>query len=377
MSKSSIKAKVRETLFGKAGGRCEYRGCNELLTVDHLTRKAGKFSAFAHIVADSPDGPRGHETRSEELKTDIDNIMLLCLRHHKLIDVDDVDGHSEERLCEMKKEHEARIERLTAIDDTHRTVVLSMEANIGGRKGVVDQNQAFLAVLPRYPAEHIAIDLAHWDLRDGERITWAACVEQISSRLEDLQKALVRTDAKHVSVFALAPMPLLMWLGRCLGDIVGGTAFQRHRETEDWQWREPVSPPVQFGLERPEEHKPDEDVVLVLSISAEVAPERLEAAPVDTSQWFHLRAHPQSVHAVRTAEDVGAFRAIAREVMTEIAGSYPAGTKVHVLPAAPNSLCVEFGRLLLPKADPDLIVYDWNGDLGGWVEALTLVQQPV
>lgn len=376
MSKTKIQEKVRELLFGKAGGRCEYRGCNDLLTVDYLTKAEGKFSAFAHIIADSPDGPRGHPVLSEELQSDIGNIMLLCLKHHKMIDVDAADGHAVELLREMKQEHEARIERLTGIDSNHRTVVLAMEANIGDRKGVVDHKQAMQAVLPRYPAEVFSIDLAHWNLADGDPVTWAACSKEISASLVDLQRALVRTDAKHVSVFALGPMPLLMWLGRGVGDIVGGTAYQRHRETEDWQWRDPIENPVRFVVDRPQEVTLWKDVALVLSISAEIAAERLDLAPVDTTQWYFIRSVPQSVHAVRTAEDVGAFRAVARDVVSDIARLYPPGTRIHVFPAAPNSLCVEFGRLLLPKADPDLVVYDWNGSVGGWVKAVTLVMQP-
>ena len=43
---------------------------------------------------------------------------------------------------------------------------------------------------------------------------------------------------------------------------------------------------------------------------------------------------------------------------------------VHLFPALPNSLAVEVGRVLLPKADPAIRVYDRN--VSGFVPALWL-----
>ena len=73
-------------LFVRAGGRCEFDGCNSYLLEHHLTLTEGNFAEIAHVVAFKPDGPRGHEgTRPEEIH-DVDNLMLLCPRCHKLID---------------------------------------------------------------------------------------------------------------------------------------------------------------------------------------------------------------------------------------------------------------------------------------------------
>ena len=45
---------------------------------------------FAHIIADEPGGPRGHPVLSKQLAKELSNLMLLCLDHHRLIDVDAV-----------------------------------------------------------------------------------------------------------------------------------------------------------------------------------------------------------------------------------------------------------------------------------------------
>src|SRR5687767_3628102 len=116
MAKTVIPTKIQVALWANAGGRCEYRGCNQELIGDLLAgREDGKFGFIAHIVADSADGPRGDSVRSPQLAKDLSNLMLLCGKHHKAIDVDFVADHPEPFLVDMKAEHEDRISIVTGI----------------------------------------------------------------------------------------------------------------------------------------------------------------------------------------------------------------------------------------------------------------------
>ena len=115
MSVTSISDKNKYMLWSISGGRCQYRGCNKILHTDILTKRNFNQSYIAHIVADSPGGPRGCSTRSVQLADDISNLMLLCDTHHRLIDRDDVAGNPESLLVEMKTEHENRIANACAI----------------------------------------------------------------------------------------------------------------------------------------------------------------------------------------------------------------------------------------------------------------------
>ena len=81
-------------LWAKAAGRCEYAGCNKLLYKDDLTSEEINRAFVAHIVAASPDGPRGDKTLSAQLVDDIDNVMLMCHDHHRLIDHEQVVEHT-------------------------------------------------------------------------------------------------------------------------------------------------------------------------------------------------------------------------------------------------------------------------------------------
>jgi hypothetical protein len=45
-------------------------------------------------------------------------------------------------------------------------------------------------------------------------------------------------QAQHFSIFALAPQPLLIELGRLLSDIPAAEVYQLHREPPDWIWQD-------------------------------------------------------------------------------------------------------------------------------------------
>ncbi len=221
MSTTSIPAKVKLALVGRAGGRCQYPGCNKRLDVDELTAKRMNRSVFAHIVADEPGGPRGDAVRSPLLKASIDNLMLLCLDHHKLVDVDELDEHPEELLQRFKREHEDRVINLLEIQPNLRTKLLLLKANIGARTVVVAPEDARRAVLPLYPVpSEFLIDLTQTAVRDDEPSFWSRNAEEIVRQVGDgLRPTTTNPTPTNLSVFALAPIPLLMVLGRALGDI--------------------------------------------------------------------------------------------------------------------------------------------------------------
>ena len=46
----TIPEKIKRQLWVKAGGRCEFRGCNKYLFEDEVTRQPKNISNIAHIV---------------------------------------------------------------------------------------------------------------------------------------------------------------------------------------------------------------------------------------------------------------------------------------------------------------------------------------
>ncbi len=129
---SAVTPTNRHVLWARSAGRCAYDGCNVPLIGDLISGAEDKnFGFVAHIVAETSTGPRGDAVRSPLLANDVDNLMLLCHRHHKLIDVDAVDEHPEHRLREMKAAHEARIDIVSGITSDRASHVIRFGAQIG------------------------------------------------------------------------------------------------------------------------------------------------------------------------------------------------------------------------------------------------------
>ena len=90
------------------------------------------------------------------------------------------------------------------------------------------------AVAPRYPmdAKGHLIDLTAINSEGKAFIQEAArCIKQKVERL--YEPGMDVHETRHISLFALAPIPLLVYLGSQLSNKVPVDVFQRHRDTED------------------------------------------------------------------------------------------------------------------------------------------------
>src|SRR5215213_9183226 len=213
MSYTTIDSDVRVQIWMRAGGRCEYRNCNKPLWRDDLTLRKMNRAYLAHIVADSPDGPRGDPVLSNRLESDFSNIMLLCDEHHRLIDREGLAEHPVTLLHQFKREHEVRIERLTDIDVSRKTEVLTFGARINDSMALPTFDQVRVALAPeRYPMSDrgIAIDLSDQEMTESDPGFWDWATNQIDRRLDRYTadgKGPSGAELNHLSIFALAPIP--------------------------------------------------------------------------------------------------------------------------------------------------------------------------
>jgi CBASS immunity sensor of nucleotide second messenger signals len=371
---NALSERSRRVIWARASGRCQYPGCNKSLIGDLISGAEDKnFGFVAHIVADTPTGPRGDVLRSPLLSDDVANLMLLCHVHHKLIDVDAVDDHSEDRLLAMKAAHELRIDVLSAIQEDRASHVLRYAASIGSHESPVRYEDISAAMLPnRYPAagrHTIDLELSGLERRDHESDFWTIQRENLKRQFaKRVTERIEARDVHHLSVFALAPQPLLIELGRLLGDIMPADVHQLHREPKGWRWAEDGEP-IKFRVRRHENCA--EKVALILAMSATVNDERINAVlGSDVAIWSLDAADPHN-DIMRRRGDLGEFRRLLRSLFNEIKATHGESARLHLFPALPVSAAVEVGRVWMPKADLPLAVYDQNRG-GGFVEALSI-----
>lgn len=368
----NIPDKTQTRLWLQAGGRCQYEGCNEPLWRDDLTMADMNGAYVAHIVAATPNGPRGDATLSPKLAIEISNLMLMCDKHHRLIDREQVAEHPVDRLTAMKKAHEARIELLTSLQEDKKSHVLFYGANIGEQNAPLSWKKAAQAMIPlRYPAEPrgIEISLRNSALEDHRGDYWSMERQNLRSNLANsLRPRIVAGDVEHISIFALAPQPLLVELGRVLSDIPAAEAYQLHREPPDWKWQEPPDD-FEYRIEEPATAYPT--VALNLSLSATIDNSRITTvlSQPDLSIWRMTIPEPHN-DFLKSRDQLRLFRQRFRILMDRIKARHGQNAVLHVFPAVPVSVAVEIGRVWMPKADLPLCIYDQNRKLGGFAKAL-------
>ncbi len=376
MSVSYIPDWTKQCLWGMAGGRCQYAGCNRPLYRDDWTKAEFNSAYIAHIIADKPDGPRGDPVLSPQLKADLGNLMLLCDPHHRLVDKIDVAGHPAATLCEMKRQHEERISLLTSLRDERASHILLYGARVGEHDAPLSFKRAMAALVPRFrPASERAMELGlrNSSFTDAEKDYWGIEREHLRRQFASLVRPLLRNgDIEHLSVFGLAPMPLLMELGRQLSDIPEAEVYQLHREPPGWIWKDD---PAAFdyvvhrgGTDR------GENVALVLSLSATIQPERLHSVlDTDTPIWTMTHDVPGNDY-LGSRLHLRRFRERFRQLLNEIKAVHGERASLHVFPAVPVAVAVEIGRVWMPKADLPLTVYDQNRATGGFARAFVISQ---
>lgn len=376
MSVSYIPDWVKYCLWGQSGGRCQYAGCNQPLYRDGLTKTEFNSAYIAHIVADKETGPRGDPVLSAKLKSDLSNLMLLCDVHHRLVDKVDVPGHRVSLLRDMKRRHEDRIERLAGIAERMRSHVLLYGARIGEHHAQLNLGMAAEAMVPdHYPATSRAIELGlkNSSFVDGDSSYWTIEAEHLRRQFASQVTPLLSLgDIEHLSVFGLAPIPLLIQLGRLLSDIPATDVFQLHREPPDWKWQpEPES--FEYTVARSCSNGV-KTVALVLALSADITADRIHSAiGKDCSIWNVSHANPGN-DFLQSRNQLAAFRQAMRDVFNDIKTTHGEDAKLHVFPAVPVSVAIETGRVWMPKADLPFWVYDQNRSTGGFAQALFISQ---
>ncbi|MBL0385621.1 HNH endonuclease [Tumebacillus sp. ITR2] len=373
MSKTKIPEKIKIRLWVMAAGRCQYEGCNQTLYTDTITKKDFNIAYIAHIVADRPEGPRGDEVLSDKLKSDISNLMLMCDTHHRLIDQEDEEGHPVEKLQEMKRKHEQRIQMLTSIKEDRQSHVLLYGANIGQHFAPVSWERAKEAMLPEfYPAEKTAIELGlrNSSFQDEEDFFWEMERQNLRRHfLDKVKRRMESGELSKLSVFALAPQPLLVELGTLLSDIPAADVYQLHREPANWCWQ-PHPEPFSYTVIEPTAIS--RKIALNLSISATIDNSRIaKVVGEETSIWTMTVETPNN-DFLRSKQQLSLFRQEFRLLMDRIKAVHGEDSELHVFPAVPVAIAVEIGRVWMPKADLPLIVYDQNRSKGGFTQTLVI-----
>ena len=355
-------------LFAKSGGRCQFEGCNKYLLRDDITSEELNDANIAHIVASSSNGPRG-ACNSHELSDDINNLMLLCKTHHKLVD-DNPEEYTVERLTEMKLSQERKVKELLDAMQYSEALIVMLESPIKKEQTVkIDSKQAVhaLRTTAHNPFDHYETHIRFSSNSNyKDRQYWREAENHLNREIDNLINGLLQENPKlTIAIFSIAPIPLIMKLGYKLGDKRKILVFQKYREPDTWEWLS-NSQTNSFSYEMIKRGNGTK-VAVIVSVTSEIDLSRVMAIDAfDTI--YHLKAENCGVNAIKSKEDLKFFWEQYQKLLDNIKNNDHV-EDVSLFPAVPVSAAYEMGRRYMPHAYPKIRVYD---ECDGFLKQLRL-----
>ena len=359
-TRPSIPEKVKIQLWAESAAHCQMQGCNKPLWYDGLTFSKGNFADMAHIIGASEDGPRGGAD-SERLAQDASNIILLCKEHHKVID-DNPDSWPEERLRQMKVAHNERV-RLILEYPAKKSRPLIIMGAIGQQNPMFSERSIQQAMLPEYYQDRISEDWFRIELSRFNRNRlqdWENGKNIIDDEINQINRTILNRSIAHLSIFGLAPMPLLMYAGFKIGDKASCRVYEPRRNDDldkKWAWDEDGDPDVTYTSEHLKKGTSTE-VVLVLAISDLLPETKYRSMVKSDTHVFKLSCSNPVQGFLKKPSEKSLFIVECRRLLNEIQSEIGINCMIKVYPAMPASLALEFGRLLQASKDPEIVVYE-------------------
>ena len=363
----------RETvmkLILASGGRCQFEGCNKRLYCDDLTWEEFNGSNVAHIIASSPDGPRGNEN-SATMSDKLENLMLLCPTHHKEIDsVEEKFG--EDYLKEMKKRQEQNVQELLEGMNYSETEIVILESPIkGSQKVTVDHKQAADAVrsIKKKPASFCPIVLSiygygNYASKEYWNILTQNLVDDFDAQVERRFKSYPTLSA---AVFPIAPIPLVAKIGELFGDKRCVDVFQKSRIPDTWIWQSEESTNSFYVNKIINKEGDCGKAAIIMSLTAEISVERV--IPVcNFGIIYQISSAKHTTDSIESLEDLKEFWQAFQSVCDQIVNDDQL-KQAAVFPAVPVSAAFEIGRRHMPGVHPTLQLYD---DCNGFFHALDI-----
>lgn len=367
VSKARLSQTAQIRVWARAGGVCVL--CKAYLLEGALSGLGVSLGELAHIVGQqhTAGSPRGLHELAVERRDDADNVLLACASCHNEIDKQLVAGILDvDRLRALKAAHEKHIRRLVALPHDASTLVLRVAGRLRGDAFEVSRATATSTVTAdgRFPSfdldrhnEGVEIDLQGLPGEDDPGEAYYATAAQVIDKVltHKLHPAVAAGEVRHVSVFPLARVPLLVLLGSRLNDNFAVDVYQRHRATQTWRW-DPDAQPHHFVATIPE-LAGAEDAVLILNVSGTV---NLEQLPPQLQGLPRVTVEPDappSPDTLRSRDSLDAFCKAIRDVNADLDAQKDTLRRLHVFGALPPAAAVEFGRLHDSHIHPALVLH--------------------
>lgn len=347
-------------------GRCMFEGCGENLQLDELTGTEGNFAYLAHNVGSSENMERGIKVLSGKLSDDPKNILLLCDKHHRLIDRVAGADFPAIRLSEMRRGFITTANKLLdglcyqpipafAVLWPVHSQVIAAPSNLEVSQSLQKINARLVNQLN--------------DLSDNETLLRESDSEVIWKLMPDVIKRAADTiisqthQARYkAGLFAFGLMPPLIALGAKIGNKNEIVPMLRYRDGNSWMWPADKPRGKFYSVEGSKELSKGEESIISLALTEEPKALKNTAEKIAKNtgaKIIKIKALPnlKGNGALAHPADGIDFTNEIQILLHQLKDKYRV-KRVHILPCASNAACVFFGKAF-DNHHPDLILYDY------------------
>ena len=191
-------------LFAVSGNQCAFEGCDVPLVEDSGTVTG----EIAHIKAANKEGPRYDPSQSESDRHGYNNLILLCSRHHRIIDAE-FKKFTVEYLRRLKSNHQqVGIHEITPFTTSASQSLLDnyYSININNNSGNVAVNSpgAIQAKTVNFKNTKTSVTIAPTEGSIASNLEMRSYIEYLISKYQDYQKQDVEKEDryKYMAIYA-------------------------------------------------------------------------------------------------------------------------------------------------------------------------------
>ena len=355
-----------ETVWRDSFGRCMFTGCGEKLDYDKISGTSGNYAYLAHNVASSEKGTRGITALSEKLSNDPNNVLLLCDKHHRLIDKVATSDYPASTLSAMRKEFgliaNSLLDGLKYHPIPVYAVLWPVNSQTVSPPSYLQVAHSLSRIKRRMHQQINVLSNNEEFLVESPDILWS-CMPRIIQNAADKIIQQTKEFGYNAALFGFGPTSALIGLGAKIGNKNSIIPMLRFRENGSWSW--PKMDPVGEFYEIDGFDKLENGTEFIINIALTAEPESLIEASKSVcekkgAQIITIRAKEQFMGngAIPHPDDGKSFTAVLQSIFHDLKSKYGAQT-IHLFPCASNAASVFIGQAY-DVHHPKVIVYDFD-----------------
>lgn len=359
---------TKQTVWRESFGRCMFTGCGEKLDYDEVSGISGNFAYLAHNVASSEQSTRGIIQLSKMLSNDPNNVLLLCDKHHRLIDKVAASDYTASALSAMRKEFSIVANSLL---DGLKFEPIPVYAVLWPVNSQTVSPPSYLQVanslsrIKRRMHEQLNVLSNNEELLVASPdILWSVMPNVIKNAADKIIQQ-TKQFGYNAALFGFGPSSALIGLGAKLGNKNAVTPMLRFRDSGSWSWPQTVPIGDFYEIEGNSNLQSGSDFVLNIALTAEpkslVEASKLVGDRVG-AQTITIRARKTMMGngSIPHPDDGRAFSAFLQSLFHNLKSEYGAQV-IHLFPCTSNAASVFIGQAY-DVHHPKVIVYDFDNE---------------